>query len=452
MAVPGLGNSQGVLSPSATPGGHRPVPQILHLDSRTQPTLASAGGQSPIAGALPGDQSHPDVAISAVGGYLVWQDNSRSVSGQRIVARRLDANLKAAGDPFLVSSVNPRSRNTGDQQNPQVALTSDGGAVIVWQGGKTGAESIYARLVDASGSLVKRDIRISKYRKGYQIDPAVATLADGSMVIVWSSYGEDGDMLGVFGQMLSANGRPQGQEFQINQFTPRNQRTPSVAALANGSFVVTWISELEPRTGGGAGIADVYARIYYGSGAPSEAGEFCVNTATNNLCADPVVAGSSQGGFMVAWSQNDNHVLASGSGVGTWVTASQTSLSTNGWDIYGRVFDDSGTPTQEPFVVNTTRYGDQYVPRLCTSAANYLAVWTSLGQDGSREGVFGQLLSSGGDLEGSEFQANSTSLGRQIQPAVAADGSGRVLTVWTSYVVGAYNLDLFAQDYQLTGQ
>ena len=35
--------------------------------------------------------------------------------------------------------------------------------------------------------------------------------------------------------------------FLINQFTAYNQRTPAVAALKNGGFVVAWVSEQERR-------------------------------------------------------------------------------------------------------------------------------------------------------------------------------------------------------------
>ena len=37
-------------------------------------------------------------------------------------------------------------------------------------------------------------------------------------------------------------------------------------------------------------------------------------------------------------------------------------------------------------------YGDQYAPRISAIGVDYLIVWTSLGQDGSREGVFGQFV------------------------------------------------------------
>ena len=49
---------------------------------------------------------------------------------------------------------------------------------------------------------------------------------------------------------------------------------------------------------------------------------------------------------------------------------------------------------------------------------DYLIVWTSLGQDGSREGVFGQFVHGSGTPVGGEFRVNTTT----HQPADATGG------------------------------
>ena len=76
-------------------------------------------------------------------------------------------------------------------------------------------------------------------------------------------------------------------------------------------------------------------------------------------------------------------------------------------------------------------------------------VWTSLQQDGSREGVFGQVLSSAGTPIGPELRVNTTRISQQIVPAVVSDGDRRFLAVWSSFVGGVASFDLFAQRYSL---
>ena len=99
-----------------------------------------------------------------------------------------------------------------------------------------------------------------------------------------------------------------------------------------------------------------------------------------------------------------------------------------------------------PIRLNTHLYGDQYAPKVSACGNRYMTLWTSLGQDGSREGVFGQFLARNGDFEGAEFQVNTTSVSRQIQPAVAADGVNRFQVVWSSFVADT-SFDLYTRTY-----
>jgi hypothetical protein len=415
-------------------------------------TLTPQGPEYAIAGLLSGDQVKPQAAVTPAGGYLVWQDNSVASLGLRIRAGRLGSDFKIAGAPFLVSSA-LKSKTTGDQENPQVALLPDNsGAVIVWQGsaavkaGKVtvpGIRQIYARIIDATGAPAKSDIRVGSHPKNNQINPVVAVAADGTILIVWASFGQDGSRQGVFGQLFSATGTKAGAEFQINQFTANNQRSPAVAALTGNNFAIAWISESERSSSG----VDVYARLYASSGVPVT-GELLINSSPTNVCANPTVAGGSQGGFAVAWSQNDNATLTAGSLNGVQVSGVQTGRSTNSWDIFAGLFDANGTAAGPSFRLNSYSYGDQYAPKISALGSNYLSVWMSLGQDGSWEGVFGQEFADGGGLLGEEFRVNTSTVSHQIQPAVVSDGSSSFLAVWSSFGVGTtFNFDLFARKY-----
>jgi hypothetical protein len=122
------------------------------------------------------------------------------------------------------------------------------------------------------------------------------------------------------------------------------------------------------------------------------------------------------------------------------------SSTTNSWDVFARPFS-SGAVGGTAALVNTYLLGAQYAPRVSAAGADYLVVWTSLGQDGSREGVFGQFLRGDGTPEGGEFLVNTTTISQQMHPAVASDGSARFLAVWTSFVGGGNSFDLYAQRY-----
>jgi hypothetical protein len=390
------------------------------------------GGEFAPAGSLPGDQTQASLSLNATGGFLTWQDNVTDGSGLGISAIQLNSTFS---HPFGAFRVN--QQGTNDQENPQVALLHNGGAAFVWQSGKQSFQHIYARFLSSSNTFVTGDVLVNTASNHYQVNPVMAALPNGNVIVAWGSLGQDNadGYQGVYAQILSPTGVKVGTEFLVNQFTPFNQRTPAVAAFPNGNFVVTWVSERERSilavdSGGNAGAGfnsiDIYARLYNASGA-ALGNEFLVNTGTN-VCANPSVATASDGSFIITWGQKDLVTL------------------NNSWDIFARQFSSAGVGGVVE-LVNSQQYGDQYAPKISSVGTEYLVVWTSMGQDGSREGVFGQFLLGNGAHDGGEFRVNTTVLNAQKFQAVASDGAGRFLVAWSSFVGGINSMDLYAQAY-----
>jgi hypothetical protein len=120
---------------------------------------------------------------------------------------------------------------------------------------------------------------------------------------------------------------------------------------------------------------------------------------------------------------------------------------TNSWDIFARSFSSTGVGGSA-FPVNPLAAGPQYLPQISAVGRDYMIVWTSVGQDGSREGVYGQFVHEDGSLIGGEFRVNTTTVSQQMQPAVASDRANQFLVVWTSFTGNpSYSFDLFAQRY-----
>ncbi|HXU78987.1 MAG TPA: hypothetical protein VN794_20585, partial [Methylomirabilota bacterium] len=405
---------------------------LLSASSFAQTAYHNNGSEYALAGALAGTQTHPALSLNSSGGYLVWEDNSIG-GGMGIRAVGLDPNFSQVMTPFRVNQ-----NGTGDQAHPQVALLQAGGAVFVWEGGKLGFHNLYARFISSSNTWLTGDVKVNSPGGVFQRAPAVATLADGNVIIIWASFNKvsSTSMQDVFGQLFSPTGQKIGSEFRVNQFSSFNQRTPAVAALSSGGFVVSWISE-QQRSGPidnadssfvytNLPTVDIYARLFLPNGQ-GVANEFIVNTVSD-VCANPSVAAAADGGFLVAWSQKD---LASRS---------------TGWDVVSRIFSSDGTGG-ETRMVNTYRTNDQFAPQASVAGSDYLVVWTSIRQDGAREGVYGQFLASDGNHAGGEFRVNSTTASRQMQPALASDHAGRFLAVWSSFVGGSAEFDLYGKRY-----
>ena len=231
---------------------------------------ATNGTEYAIVGSLLGDQVHPDVAVNTNGGFVVWQDNITDGNGWGVSAMQLNPTLSGSGSSFRVNV-----QGANDQENPRVALLPGGGAAFVWQGGVEGLnQHIYARFLSAAGTwLTTTDVLVNTFTNNFQQNPAVATLTNGNVIVVWASFDEasSSSMQDVYGRIFSPAGVPVTGEFSINQFTSYNQRTPAVAALANGGFVVAWVSEQE-RTAAPTPGSGSFVHHQHGDGSQSQRG------------------------------------------------------------------------------------------------------------------------------------------------------------------------------------
>ncbi len=156
----------------------------------------------------------------------------------------------------------------------------------------------------------------------------------------------------------------------------------------------------------------VYAQRFDPWGA-RRGGEFRVNSYTPGDQAYPSVAADGLGHFVVAWD-------------------SQT--PEGGRDIFARRYSFDGPPLGPEFRVNTYTPGTQYWPDVAMDWDGFfLVTWTSVGQDGSRNGVFGQRFDPNGIRLGSEFRVNSYTTDSQARPsATLVDGQDRFVVTWAS--------------------
>jgi hypothetical protein len=249
-----------------------------------------------------GRQAGPAVARDAAGDFVVvWQSGgyrfTQDGSSTGIFGQRFDAGGTPQGPEFQVNSY-----TTGQQALPAVASDPLGNFVVTWQDGYYGAghdgsgPGIFARRFDNSGTPLGPDFQVNTYTTGQQLFPSVSSDALGNFVVVWQSgnygIGQDGSGGGIFGQRFDNAGIPIGGEFQVNSYTTGTQSTPSVAADADGNFVVAWAN--------GYYGAQITGQHFAASGVPVGL-EFAVNTYTTGSRRTPRVAATPDGNFVVAW-------------------------------------------------------------------------------------------------------------------------------------------------------
>lgn len=384
--------------------------------------LTPIGSEFSIATSLPGDQINSKIAIGPNGGYVIWEGNAMDGDGQGISAVRLTQDLLPAFEPFVIN-VSP----DGDQENPDLALSGKNGAYFVWESDG----NIRARLMGEDGSFLADDFDVNTHTDNNQKNPSVAVLDNGNAVVVWESEDQDGDRLGVFGQIIGSDGAKVGPEFSIPQSSFLNQRSPAIKTTSDGGFFVAWVSE-SPVAGVGANFGvSVWGRYFYYNGKP-KADEFQM-TATNVLAANPSLAMNDEGLLALAYSGLPNPAFEEVSLAG----------ESGNWAVFASIINADGFLTP-PEQISADAGNDQAVPVITGVGNNFMVAWTGFGGEGQAADVYGAILKSDGSLLSSPSFVNQNQTSLQYMPSLASTSDGNVVAVWSSYVGGAESFDLAA--------
>jgi hypothetical protein len=354
------------------------------------------------------------VASDADGNFVVvWASDVQDGSWNGIFGQRFSAAGIALGAEFPINV-----HTTGNQIDPVVASDADGDFVVAWgSDGPDGSGSgVFGRRFNASGTVRGMEFQINSYTTGFQGRPAVALDAMGNFVVVWSSNGQDGSGYGVFGQRFDAAGVAQGSEFQVNSYTTYLQGEVAVASDDLGNIFVVWRRD--------GPIQGIFGQRYDTGGA-AQGSEFRVNPLSGGGI-QPSVASDRVGNFVVAWAG-----AYDGGGSG----------------LRGRRFDASGASLGDDFSINTYTTGHQVMPVVaCDARGNFVVVWISSGQDGSGFGGFGQRFTSVGLPKGTEFQVAPHTMNNQNVPVVASSAAGNFVVVWQDDYPGS-NYNILGQRY-----
>src|SRR5262249_32624893 len=105
--------------------------------------------------------------------------------------------------------------------------------------------------------------------------------------------------------------------------------------------------------------------------------------------------------------------------------------------VFGRRFSASGTPLGGEFQVNAFTPQNQSQPAIAANGSGFVVSWQSgnyfgPGPDGSAFGAFVRRFDDDGTPLGGDVQANTFTEGPQLRTDVARDASGNFVVVWES--------------------
>ena len=259
------------------------------------------GGETRINFTTASDQANPSITGLSDGGYVVtWHSYNQDGSGYGVYAQRYDETGGTVGGEVRINTTTASHQNTAD-----ITALAGGGYVVTWQSETDGSGAgVFSQLFGSNGAPVGDETPVNTYTTGSQLTPVVAALADGGYVIVWASSGQDGSGNGVYSQGFDATGQKSGDEAHVNTYTTLDQYQPDVVGLSDGGYVVVWANWSN------FGDINIYAQRYDATGA-AIGSENIVTTTTYDQ-SGPSVSALTDGGYVVTWQSYDQDGDGSG--------------------------------------------------------------------------------------------------------------------------------------------
>ena len=250
-------------------------------------TPASASTEIVVNTSTASSQDHSSVATFENGRFVVvWTDNSGNIApytaGTEIRGQAFEAGGTKVGPEFSINTV-----TDGSQFSPTVATLSNNSYVVTWIDGSQineGFWSLRAQLFNEAGNKIGQEFLINTMTRGATAD--IAALSDENFVIVWGSHG----------QLFNSDGDKLGGEFSLDSNPTVEAGNPQVVSLLGGRFFVTW----ENWQNG-----EIYGRIFDNDGT-AIGSEFTVNGITAGFQWDPSVTALTDGRFVVTWTDTQN--------------------------------------------------------------------------------------------------------------------------------------------------
>ena len=357
-------------------------------------------------------QVKASVAADAAGLFVVvWHSfGSFESSGNSIQGQRYAWNVRKLGGQFHVGTA-------AASPTPSVAMDQDGDFVVVWERslvvgpGDASGLSIRGRRYASDGSAQGSEFQVNTYTTNNQRRASAAMEPDGDFVVVWESrgsYGTDTQFDSIQAQRYASDWSAQGAQFQVNSYTRGSQTFPSVAADADGDFVVVWRNDGQSLTN-----YSIQGQRYDSGGFP-QGGEFQVETYTTGKQTTPSVAMDAAGNFVVAWS-----------------SPGSSGTDTSGTSIQGQRYASNGSPQGGEFQVNSGTLGNQQNASVAAAPnGDFVVAWDGL--DWGDFEIHGQRFASNGTMEGAEFQVNTYTTNEQDNPSAAALADGGLVIAWES--------------------
>ena len=179
--------------------------------------LAGLGRPRPFK--LNGEASHPRIVRGVAGILAIWTDAHQDSAKRNVYSARLDNSLRR------VSPVRNLTPEATLAIQPRFAPIAGGFASVSWDSSSANA-GVFIRSIDDSGRISSPPHRLSVENRA-QYFPALKTLADGSLLVVWSDK-QRSSAQNLVGQRLNSDLSATGPSFYLTNLKTGSALEPAL--------------------------------------------------------------------------------------------------------------------------------------------------------------------------------------------------------------------------------
>ncbi len=144
--------------------------------------------------------------------------------------------------------------------------------------------------------MVKDEFQVNTYVNDYQWFADVETFTDGSFIITWCSWVEDGHDGGIYMQKFDGSGEKSGDEIRVNRTTDYYQWLPKIRKFTDAGFAIVWSSWQQDGSREG-----VYVQTYNDE-LDKISFETRINEYTNGYQWEPTFVTGENSEILVTWA------------------------------------------------------------------------------------------------------------------------------------------------------
>jgi hypothetical protein len=349
-------------------------------------------------------QYQPSCAMNPTGEFVVCWTDTRD-GNVNIYGQRFDNTGSAIGSNFLI--IHESSNN--NQYQSSCAIDSAGNFVVVWRDDRDGHSCIYGQLFDNTGDSVGVNFKVGQNAGSENDYSPQISINENHFVVTWERFISSYGYSDIWKRRFAKDGTPVINEYKVNNTEgTADQMLPNIDMNTSGYTVITWEDERTPD--------GIYFQLLDASG----------NTIGGNSHIasgyEPDIAISEDSSFAITYNYYDS--------------------------IYYQRFHPSGDSIGSPFVISDTFSGAKSKVAIdIDSDNNSIVAWQDR-RSGNFD-IYAQIVDSGGNTIGNNFEVNDPGTATQLGPSVAMSPSGNFLITW--YDMRDGNYDIYGQVYQSDG-